>query len=223
MNLEPKVAVITGGEGTLARSVAEGLRAEGWRVHAPSREVMDVTDSEQVKAFFAGLSRVDLLVNQAGLIDDASVMKMEIEQFDRVVDVSLTGAFRCAREALKGMSRRRSGHLIQVGSYAAIQGTVGQSNYAAAKAGLISLTKSIALEYGEANIRANCVLPGMIETRMTAELLSDPGRRKALESRHALGRLNTVADAAKFIAFLDSMAHVSGQVFQLDSRISRWT
>jgi 3-oxoacyl-[acyl-carrier protein] reductase len=223
MNSEPKVAVITGGAGTLARAVAQGLEASGWKVHAPGRELMDVTDSEQVKAFFAGLTRIDLLVNQAGVIEDSSVVKMTDEPFDRVLDVSLTGAFRCAREVLKKMGRQHSGHLIQVGSYAALQGTAGQSNYAAAKAGLIGLTKSIALEYGLRGIRANCVLPGLIETKMTAKLLSDPERRKELESQHALGRFNTVEDAGRFIVFLETMAHVSGQVFQLDSRVGRWS
>jgi len=218
-----KVAVITGGEGTLAQAVARGLLADGWVVHAPGREVMDVRDSDAVKAFFAGLERVDLVVNQAGVIDDGSVVKMTVEQFEGVVDVSLKGAFRCAREALKLMSRQRGGHLIQVGSFAAIQGTFGQANYAAAKAGLMGLTKSIALEYGARNVRSNCVLPGLLETRMTAELLRDAERRAELESRHALGRFNTVEDAARFIVMLDTMQHVSGQVFQLDSRVGRWS
>jgi 3-oxoacyl-[acyl-carrier protein] reductase len=217
-----KVAVITGGEGTLAQAVARGLLAEGWVVHAPGRDVMDVRYSDAVKAFFASLERVDLVVNQAGVIDDGSVVKMTVEQFEGVVDVSLTGAFRCAREALKLMSRQRGGHLIQVGSFAAIQGTFGQANYAAAKAGMIGLTKSIALEYGARNVRSNCVLPGLLETRMTAALLRDAERRAELESRHALGRFNTVEDAARFIVMLDTMQHVSGQVFQLDSRVGRW-
>ena len=217
-----KVAVITGGEGTLAKAVVRGLLAEGWVVHAPGRVVMDVRDGDAVKAFFASLERVDLVVNQAGVIDDGSVVKMTVEQFEGVVDVSLTGAFRCAREALKLMSRQRGGHLIQVGSFAAIQGTFGQGNYAAAKAGMIGLTKSIALEYGARNVRSNCVLPGLLETGMTTELLRDAERRAELESRHALGRFNTVEDAARFIVMLDTMQHVSGQVFQLDSRVGRW-
>jgi 3-oxoacyl-[acyl-carrier protein] reductase len=223
MKAMSKVAVITGGEGTLAQAVARGLLADGWVVHAPGRDVMDVRDSDAVKAFFASLERVDLVVNQAGVIDDGSVVKMTVEQFEGVVDVSLKGAFRCAREALKLMSRQRGGHLIQVGSFAAIQGTFGQANYAAAKAGLMGLTKSIALEYGARNVRSNCVLPGLLETRMTAELLRDAERRAELESRHALGRFNTVEDAARFIVMLDTMQHVSGQVFQLDSRVGRWS
>jgi NAD(P)-dependent dehydrogenase (short-subunit alcohol dehydrogenase family) len=222
MRSEAKVAVITGGEGTLAGALSQGLSAEGWTVHAPGRDRLDVTDTGSVKAFFNGLERVDLLVNQAGIIDDGPVVRMTEEVFASVIDVSLTGAFRCARAALRLMSRQRGGHLIQVGSYAALQGTAGQANYAAAKAGLIGLTKSLALEYGLRNIRANCVLPGLLETRMTAALLSDPERRTHFVEQHALGRFNTVEDAARFLVFLDSMPHVSGQVFQLDSRAGGW-
>lgn len=223
MSETPRVAVITGGAGTLAQELQTQLLANGWVVHAPGRDNLDVTSSEQVKNYFADLNRVDLLINQAGIIDDASLLKMSDFAFDRVIDVSLTGAFRCAREALLLMSKQRSGHLIQVGSFAAIQGTSGQANYAAAKAGLIGLTKSIALEYGGRNIRANGVLPGLLETKMTEALLSDESRRKALQSQHALRRFNTVQQAAQFMVFLDSMNHVSGQWFQLDSRVGPWT
>jgi 3-oxoacyl-[acyl-carrier protein] reductase len=100
-----------------------------------------------------------------------------------------------------------------------LNGTAGQSHYAAAKAGLIALTKSTALEYGVRNVRCNCVLPGFLETKMTRRVL-EKHRDRVLAS-HALGRLNTVDEAARFIAQLDGFAHVSGQVFQLDSRIAR--
>lgn len=222
MSVIPKVAVITGGEGDLARAVNEVLSAQGWVVHAPGRELMNVSDGADVRRFFSELNRVDLVVNQAGVIEDELFSKMSVGQFERVIDVSLTGAFRCAREALRLMSRQREGHLIQVGSFAGTQGTYGQSNYAAAKAGLIGLTKSMALEYGARNVRANCVLPGLLETKMTADLLGNAKRREALLARHALGRFNTVEDAARFIVMIDTMRHVSGQVFQLDSRVGRW-
>lgn len=218
-----KTAVITGGQGTLAQALAAHLREDGWQVLAPGREELDVTSSEQTRAFFAAQQQVDLLVCQAGIIDDAPLARMEAEAFERVLEVNLKGAFRCVREWLWLMAKQRRGHLITVGSFAALRGTAGQANYAAAKAGLIGLTKSTALEYGARGLRANCVLPGLLETRLTAELLSDPTRRRELEEQHALRRLNTVEDAARFIAFLDSMHHVSGQVFQLDSRLGRWT
>ena len=217
-----KTAVITGGAGTLAQALAEQLTRNGWQVHAPDRVELDVTASDQVRAYFAALPRVDLLVCQAGLIEDAALAAMEPESFARVLDVNLKGAFRCAREWLWLMAKQRRGHLITVGSFAALRGTAGQANYAAAKAGLIGLTKSAALEYGARGLRANCVLPGLLETRMTAALLSDPAKRRELEEQHTLRRFNTVEDAARFIVFLDSMSHVSGQVFQLDSRVARW-
>ena len=219
----PKVAVITGGNGTLAQALQSRLTASGWSVQAPGREQMDVTQSDEVKAFFGGLNRVDLLINQAGVIEDGSLLNLTDRAFTRVLDVSLTGAFRCSREALLMMSKQRSGHLIQIGSFAALQGTAGQANYAAAKAGLLGLTKSIAKEYGGRNIRANCVLPGLLETRMTENLLSDEPRRRNLLEQHALRRFNTVSQAAEFIVFLDSMHAVSGQSFQLDSRVGPWT
>lgn len=223
MNETPKVAVITGGAGTLAQELKTQLVAKDWIVHAPGRDRLDVTSSDQVKNYFANLQRVDLLINQAGIIDDASLLTMSESAFDQVIAVSLTGAFRCAREALLMMSKQRSGHLVQVGSFAAIQGTAGQANYAAAKAGLIGLTKSIALEYGGRNIRANSVLPGLLETRMTDLLLSDDLRRKALLNQHALRCFNTVRQAAEFMVFLESMKAISGQTFQLDSRVGPWS
>lgn len=222
MKARLKVAVITGGDGDLAREVAGQLREAGWEVRAPGRAEMDVCDKAAVREFFEGLERVDLLVNQAAVLGDAPVARMTEEEFVRVVEAGLTGAFRCAREALRLMCRQRGGHLMQVGSFAALNGTAGQANYAAAKAGLIGLTKAMALEYGARNVRVNCVLPGFLETKMTAALLGREGARREVEGRHALGRLNTVEDAARFMVFLDTMNHVSGQVFQLDSRVGRW-
>ena len=218
----PRTAVITGGHGTLAQAVAEQLLSGGWQVRAPSRDELDVTSTESTRAFFHTLPQIDLLVCQAGVIEDALVTRMTAESFGRVLDVNLKGVFRAAREGLRCMTRNRGGHLVTVGSFAALRGTVGQANYAAAKAGLIGLTKSIALEYGGRGLRANCILPGLLETRMTEGLLSTREKREELLEEHALGRFNTVVDAARFIVFLDGMTHVSGQVFQLDSRVGRW-
>lgn len=216
-----KVALITGGEGDLARAMVEGLRAAGWEVHAPGRLAMDVTSTAAVQASFAGLPRLDLLINNAGIVDDSLVAGMSEESFQQVLEVNLSGAFRCARAAVKMMSKQRSGHILNIGSYAALCGTAGQANYAAAKAGLIGLTQSIAKEYGARNVRCNCVLPGFLETRMTKPVLEK--RRELVLGQHALGRLNTVEEAARFIVILDGFAHVSGQVFQLDSRVGAWT
>ena len=216
------IALITGGEGDLAQSIGAELKQAGFEVVAPGRAELDVTDKASVKAFFAEMKPMDLLVNNAGVCHDAFLAKMSDENFDHVVDVNLKGAFLVSQAALKLMSKQRGGHIVNIGSYSALSGPAGQANYAAAKAGLIGLTQSIAKEYGARNVRANCVLPGFLETKMTRHLLEDVAWRENLMQTHALGRLNTAADAARFIVFLHSMANVSGQVFQIDSRIRKW-
>jgi 3-oxoacyl-[acyl-carrier protein] reductase len=215
-----RTALITGGEGDLALAVRERLLEEGWQVHAPGKAELDVTQTGSVTAYFATLTRLDLLINNAGIIDDTAFLAMKPEQWDRVQAVNLDGAFRCARAVLKLMVKQRSGHILNVGSYAALHPVEGQANYAASKAALIGLTQSIALEYGARNIRCNGVLPGFLETKMTRDTLAR--HRDRILAAHALGALNTVADAARFIVMLDSFPQVSGQIFQLDSRVRRW-
>ena len=217
----PRIAVITGGAGDLAWTIGAELRLAGFEVLAPGREALDVTSADSVFAFFAGVKRLDLLVNNAGVCCDISVAKMTEADFDCVVDVNLKGVFLVSQAAVKLMSKQRRGHLVNIGSYSALTGPAGQANYAAAKAGLIGLTQSIAKEYGARNIRANCVLPGCLETKMTRHLLADAAWQQNLLSQHTLGRLNTTQDVARFILFLHSMENVSGQVFQLDSRVRR--
>ncbi len=212
-------ALITGGQGDLAQGIRTELESAGWEVLAPGHDELDVLCP---KAYFAQLDRLDLLVNNAGLLRDAPIAKMTAEEFDSVVDVNLKGAFLCTQAALKLMSRQREGHIINIGSYSALSGPAGQSNYAAAKAGLIALTQSTAREYGARNVRANCILPGFLNTKMTRHLLEDAAFREQLLAQHTLGRLNTPQDVARFILFLHAMPNVSGQVFQLDSRIRRW-
>ncbi len=218
----PRTVVITGGDGDLAQSIGVELKQAGFDVLAPGRDALDVTSAASVKAFFADVKQLDLLVNNAGVCRDVSVVKMEDADFAHVVDVNLKGAFLVAQAAVKLMAKQRSGHIVNIGSYSALNGPAGQANYAAAKAGLIGLTQSIAKEYGARNVRANCVLPGVLETKMTRHLLNDAAWRDELLKIHALGRLNTSQDVARFMLFLHSMENVSGQVFQLDSRIRRW-
>lgn len=191
-------------------------------VHAPSHKELDVTSTASIAATFENIPRLDLLVCNAGLIVDKTMASISEEDFARVLDVNLTGAFRAARAALNLMSRQRSGHIVFIGSYSALTGPVGQASYASAKAGLIALTQSLAREYGARNIRVNCILPGFMETKMTAHLRDD--HRTRFKQAHTLGRFNTVAEAARFIRFLHlEMPHTSGQVFSLDSRPHRWT
>lgn len=218
----PPVAITTGGAGDLAQAIVAELRGAGFTVLAPGHAELDVSRADSVRAFFSGLKQVDLFINNAGVCRDVSVAKMTEADFDHVVDVNLKGSFLTTQAAVKLMSRQRRGHIINIGSYSALSGPAGQANYAAAKAGLIGLTQSTAREYGARNIRANCILPGFLETKMTRHLLEDAAWREGLMSQHALGRLNTAQDVARFIVFLHSLENVSGQVFQLDSRVRRW-
>lgn len=217
------VALITGGSGDLAKAIRTELKSQGWLVHAPSRQEMDVTDKVQVQRVFGALDRLDLLIHNAGITRDSLVLKMSEAEFSDVLNVHLKGAFLCSQAALKIMVKQRQGHLIQIGSYSALCGPTGQANYAAGKAGLIGLSQSLAAEYGPRGIRANVILPGYLETKMTHGLLDDANQRQRILANHSLGTLNTPQDAARFIAFLHTMSSVSGQLFQLDSRLTRWT
>ena len=213
-------ALVTGGEGGLAAALQQELSAAGYAVHAPGRGQMDVTSTAAVQSYFAGLERLDLLVCNAGLTRDKLVTSMEPAEFDLVLDTCLTGAFKCARAALKLMSRQRQGHILFIGSFSGWSGPAGQANYAAAKAGLLGLAQSLAVEYGGRNVRVNCLLPGFMETPMTEALA--PERKAAFKFAHTLGRFNTPLEAARFAVFLDRhLPHTSGQVFNLDSRVHR--
>lgn len=215
----PLHILISGGEGGLARALRKAFPHD--HVHAPGRKEMDVREEAQVEAYFSRLERLDVLIANAGVTRDGAVTGLAPDDFNEVVNVNLRGAFLCARAALKLMVRQRSGHIVLIGSRAARHGTPSQSAYAAAKAGLVGLAQSLAKEYGARNIRCTVVLPGFLETRMTAGLSAE--RREEVRAEHALGRFNTVENAARFIAFLARLDHVSGQVFTLDSRMDRWT
>lgn len=219
----PPLALITGGEGGLACAICKHLERDGFEVLAPGRAELDVADAASVEAYFGrrDFSRLELLVNNAGVRRDRTTMKMSESEWDEVVGVNLRGAFLCSRAVVHGFSERGRGHIVNIGSYSALSGPVGQANYAAAKAGMIGLTKSLALEGGERGVRANCVLPGWLETKFTADIPSEISGRA--RSQHALGEFNTPDAAAEFVCFLHTrMKGVSGQVFQLDSRVGRW-
>ncbi len=217
------LALITGGGGDLAVAIEGELNRAGFDVLAPPRTALDVRSPSAVESYFENhVTRpLALLVNNAGIRRDAALAKLTADDLNDVIDTNLKGAFLCSQQAIKQMLRSRAGHIVNIGSYSALSGPHGQTAYAAAKAGLIGLTKSLALEGGRRNVRSNCILPGFLETKFTADL-SDRVRDRALQD-HALGSFNTVEDAARFVAFLDSMSHVSGQVFQLDSRVRRWS
>ncbi|HSH96069.1 MAG TPA: SDR family NAD(P)-dependent oxidoreductase [Roseimicrobium sp.] len=235
---ERRVVLITGASGGFGRGLVMAFAGAGWTVVAASRQAvddfagaevfsvrLDVTIPAEIDTAvdeaLEKLGRIDVLINNAGIISDGPVWSLEDSDWERVMDVNLKGAFRCARAVIRPMLKQRSGHILNVASFAARTGTAGQSNYAAAKAGLIGLTQSLAREAGSRNVRVNAVLPGVMETAMTASLSTE--RRIQMAADNALGRWNDIAEVARFVEFLANMQNVSGQLFQLDSRIAPWT
>jgi 3-oxoacyl-[acyl-carrier protein] reductase len=209
--------VITGGEGGLGRAIAAAFTTAGHPVLAPGRSQLDVTDAAGVREFFREHS-AELLVCNAGLTRDAPLARLDESSWDEVMAVNLLGAAACAAAASRSMLRARRGHIVFLSSFSALHPPPGQAAYAAAKAGLIGLAKSLARELGPAGIRINTILPGFLETPMTASLSDD--RREQVRREHVLDRFNTPEAVASFLVHLhDHMPHTSGQVFQLDSRI----
>lgn len=236
--METKVVLITGAAGGLGRGLTAAFADAGWHVaagyhtqHPPAGHdrvwsvPLDVTVREAparvVDEVVARWGRLDALINNAGVIADGLVAGLDEAAWDRVIGVNLTGAMACARAAVWPMIRQRDGHIVNLGSFAARRGSRGQANYAAAKAGLIGLTQSLAGEMGSRNIRVNAVLPGVLPTGMTAGL--DPGVLEKLVAANVLRRGSTVEEVARFVVFLCGLKHVSAQVFQLDSRPARWS
>ena len=187
-------------------------------VYSPGRAELDVTCEESVKTYFKEIKSIDLLVCNAGATFDEILIKMDQRQWDEAMAVNLKGAFLCAKAAIPAMLRAGSGHIVFVSSYSAFSPPVGQANYAAAKAGLVGLAKSLAAELGSRAIRVNTVVPGWLETRMTENVLEE--RVDEVKATHALGQFNTPEAVASFIETLHRrMPFTSGQVFHLDSRI----
>ncbi|MEK7954127.1 SDR family NAD(P)-dependent oxidoreductase [Luteolibacter soli] len=211
------LVVITGGEGGLGRALSAAFEKAGHTVLAPGRRELDVTDPGAVRDFFRR-HEPELLVCNAGITRDAPLARLDEEAWDQVIDVNLRGAARCAAAASRPMLRARRGHIVFISSFSALHPPAGQAAYAAAKAGLIGLGKSLARELGPAGIRVNGILPGFLDTPMTAGLSGE--RREQIRRDHVLGRSNTPEAVASFLVHLhDHLPHTSGQVFQLDSRI----
>jgi NAD(P)-dependent dehydrogenase (short-subunit alcohol dehydrogenase family) len=210
--------LVTGGSGGLGSAVVSDLKERGWEVVAPSRAELDVVKREEIELWMKKLDRLDAVVHAAGWLDDELMLKMEGQQWDGLMEVHLRSSFLLLRAALP-LLRVGDGQVILIGSYSGVHGAVGQAAYAAAKAGLIGLAMSFAREEGQHGVRCNVVLPGFLETRMTEELLQDEGFKNKILSAHVLGKLNVVSEAARFIGDLLSYDMISGQVFQLDSRV----
>lgn len=210
--------VITGGSGGLGQAIMRAFTGLSWDVRSPSHAELDVASRASVKSFFATL-QPDLLVCAAGITRDALLSKLDESTWDELMAVNYQGAALCATAVLPGMIARGAGHIVFISSQSAVHPPVGQAGYAAAKAALLGLMTSLARKHGSHGIRINAVLPGFLETPMTAGV-SVRRRAEVLEG-HSLGRFNTPDSVAKFIRHLhDELPHTSGQVFQLDSRIS---
>ncbi len=212
------LVVITGGEGGLARALDAAFTAAGHEVLSPGRGRLDVTDPDAVRDFFRE-HPADLLVCNAGLTRDAPLARLDEAAWDEAMAVNLRGAALCAAAASRTMLKNRRGHIVFVSSFSALHPPAGQAAYAAAKAGLLGLAKSLARELGPAGIRVNTILPGFLDTPMTAALSAE--RREQVRREHVLDRFNTPEAVAAFLVHLhDQLPHTSGQVFQLDSRIA---
>lgn len=216
MRSKTRQAVITGGAGGLGRAVAQALEDPTWEILAPGRSKLDVRDKHAISRYFQQ-NRPELLVCAAGIIKDAPIAKTSEQDWDEVLEVNFAAAAACARAALPYMIEYERGHIIFISSFSALHPPVGQLAYATAKAALLGLAAELAVHHGSKNIRVNCILPGFLETRMTAGVSEQ--RCQAILAAHALKRYNTVAEVGKFIRHLHhELPHTSGQVFQLDSR-----
>jgi 3-oxoacyl-[acyl-carrier protein] reductase len=228
-----RTVLVTGGNRGIGLAVAQAFAANGDRVAVTHRGSgapdglfgvqCDVTSGEQVDAAFTRVEEefgpVEILVANAGITDDTLLLRMTEDSFQRVLDANLTGAFRVAQRAAKGMLRARKGRLIFISSVVALVGSPGQANYAASKAGLIGFARSITRELGSRSITANVIAPGFIETDMTASL--GEARQKEILSTVPLGRYgraDEVAGAALYLAS-DAGAYVSGIVLPVDGGI----
>jgi len=214
---------VTGGSRGIGAAIADGLREDGWRVATLSRNgadySADVADSEAVdKAFDAiesDLGPVLALVNNAGRTDDGLAIRMRPEPWDGVISVNLTGAFNCTRRALRSMLRARFGRIVNVSSVVAERGNPGQANYAAAKAGLLGFTRTIAREMARKGVTCNAVTPGLIETDMTADVADD------WLAQVPAGRLGRPEEVAAAVAFLcsEEAAYVNGSTLGVDGAL----
>lgn len=201
------------------RTVLEALAAElgGERVHIVEANLSDKDSVEAlVPAAEAAMEGLDILVNNAGITRDGLFMRMKDEDWDAVIAVNLTSAFRLSRAAVKGMMKRRSGRIINIGSIVGSTGNPGQGNYAAAKAGLIGMTKALAAEVASRGITVNCVAPGFIASPMT-DVLNDK-QREGILSTIPMGRLGSGAEIASSVVYLASgeAAYMTGQTLHVN-------
>ncbi len=237
-DLSGKTALVTGASGGIGGEIARQLHAQGAtvglsgtrvepleqlkaalgaRAHVLPCDLGDAAATEQLlKNAEAAMGGVDILVNNAGLTRDGLAMRMKDEDWQKVIDVNLTAGFRLARAALRGMMKKRWGRIVGITSIVGVTGNPGQANYAAAKAGMIGMSKALAQEVASRNITVNCVAPGFIETQMT-DALNEEQKARLLGGIPA-GRLGQVGDVAAAVVYLASpeAAYVTGQTIHVN-------
>lgn len=198
-----------------AEAIGERLAAKGGH-----GRVLNVNDPDNVKALVDGIASqfgaVSILVNNAGITRDQLLLRMKNDDWQAVIDTNLTSVYRLSKAVMRGMMKARKGRIISIGSVVGVTGNPGQANYAAAKAGIVAFSKSLAHEVGSRGITANVVAPGFIDTDMTRSLHEQ--QRQSLEGQIALGRLGEVADVAKAVYFLASPAatYITGETLHVN-------
>jgi 3-oxoacyl-[acyl-carrier protein] reductase len=238
-DLSGKVALVTGASGGIGGAIAKALHSQGATVvisgtrtellealKSEMRErthvaVCNLADSSSVEALpkaaesAAGAS-IDILVNNAGVTRDNLFMRMKDEEWDQVIAIDLTAAFRLCRGVLRGMMKKRWGRIVSITSVVGVTGNPGQGNYAAAKAGLIGMSKALAAEVASRNITVNCIAPGFVVTPMTNVLTAD--QKSALLARIPAGRMGEAADIASAAVYLssDEAAYITGQTLHVN-------
>jgi 3-oxoacyl-[acyl-carrier protein] reductase len=241
-DLTGKKALVTGASGGIGGAIARALHAQGAtvmlagtrraaldelaaalgeRVHVATANLAEAATADSlVKAAEEAMGQLDILVNNAGLTRDGLALRMKDEDWQQVLDVNLTAAFRLTRAALRGMMRRRAGRVVNITSTVGVTGNPGQANYAASKAGMIGMSKSLAAELASRGVTVNCVAPGFVTTAMTDKLTAD--QKEAGAKAIPMGRFGTPEEIAAAVAYLasDEAAYVTGQTLHVNGGIA---